>query len=135
MSQENVEVVRTAIEAVNRRDLRALADASTDDLEIVSTLTAANLGGATHDGRDAWVSYFAAMDESWEDWRIEGFEVLDAGDDRVACLCRLVSRGQHSGVPVERAVGIAYQLLDGRMRRIRSYLDPAEALDAVGLRE
>ena len=135
MSRENVEIVRAAIEAFNRRDLSALASASTDDLEIVSTLTAANLGGRTYRGTDAWVKYFAAMDESWKDWRIEDFEVLDAGDDRVACLCRLVGKGQHSGVPVERAVGITYQLLDARLWRIRSYLDAGEALEAVGLRE
>ena len=131
MSQENVEIVRTAAEAFNRRDLNALATVSSNDLEIVSTLTA-NLGGASYHGRDAWVSYYAAMDESWEDWRIEDFEVLDARDDRVACVCRLVGRGQDSGVSVDRAVGMTYRLLDARLWRIHSYLEPAEAFETAG---
>ena len=35
MAQENVEIVRTAIEVFNRRDIGALVDRSEGDLEIV----------------------------------------------------------------------------------------------------
>lgn len=136
MSQNNVSVVATAIEAFNSRDVGALVELSEGDLEIVSALTAANLGGSTYRGEtEAWKDYFAAMDETWEEWRIEGAELRDAGDDRVACLCHLVGRGKASGVPVERAVGIVFRISDGKLWRIRSYLDPSEALDAVGLSE
>ena len=136
MSQENVEIVRTALEVFNRRDIRALEGLSQKDLEIVSMLTAANLGGATYRGLEAWTAYFAAMDETWDAWGIAGdFELLDAGDDRVVCLCRLVGEGKHSGVPVERAVGITFSMRQARLWRIRSYLDPMDALEAVGLRE
>jgi ketosteroid isomerase-like protein len=135
MSRANVEIVETAIEAFNRRDISALVDLSQEDLEIVSALAAANLGVATFRGTEGWTGYFAAMDETWEEWRIEDFEVIDAGDDRVACLCRLAGRGKHSGVPVERAVGITFETRQARLWRIRSYLDPADALEAVGLSE
>ena len=135
MSRENVEVVKAAIDAFNRRDMRALADLSHEDLEIVSVLTAANLGGATYRGSEAWPSYFAAMDETWEEWQVEEIQVFDGSDDRVACLCRMVGKGKHSGVPVQRAVGITYHFRQAHLWRIRSYLDPDEALDAVGLRE
>ena len=136
MGQENVEFIRTSIEVFNRRDIRALVDRSEGDLEIVSALTAANLGGSTHHGAtQAWTDYFAAMDESWEEWGIEDAELRDAGDNRVACLCRLVGRGKVSGVPVEREVGIVFRIRDGKLWRIRSYLDPLEALEAAGLSE
>ena len=136
MSQENVEIVGTAIEVFNRRDVGALVELSEGDLEIVSALTAANLGGATYRGEtEAWTDYFAAMDETWEEWGIEDAELRDADDDRVACLCRLVGRGKVSGVPVERGVGIVFRIRDGKLWRIRSYLDPSEALEAVGLSE
>lgn len=133
MSGQNVAIVESALQAFNRRDLNALAGLSYADLEIVSTLTAANLGGSTYLGSDAFTGYFAAMDESWDEWRIEDFDVLDASDDRVACLCRLVGKGRQSGVPVERPVGITYRIRDEKLWRIRSYLDPDEALKAVGL--
>ena len=107
---------------------------SQENVEIVATaLTAANLGGATYEGSDAFTAYFAAMDESWDDWHIEDAEFFDADGDRVASRCRLVGTGKHSGAPVERVVGITYRIKDGRMWRIRSYLDPDEALEAAGL--
>jgi len=136
MSQENVRVVATAIEVFNRRDIPALVDLSQTDLEIVSALTAANLGGSTYRGvAHAWTEYFAAMNETWERWGIENADLRDAGDDRVACLCCLVGQGKQSGVPVERAVGIIFRLKDRKLWRIRSYLDPTEALQAAGLSE
>jgi ketosteroid isomerase-like protein len=133
MSRTNVKIVEQALEAFNPRDMSALAALSHEDLEIVSTLTAANLGESTYRGSDAFTAYFAAIDESWDEWRIEDIELLDGGEDRVACLCRLVGRGKQSGVPVERAVGIAYRIRDEQLWRIRSYLDPGDALDAAGV--
>jgi ketosteroid isomerase-like protein len=135
MSQENVELVHRAREAFNRRDFRALAELTHDDLEFVSVLTAVDAGGGTYRGPQAWVSYFARMDDTWEDWQVEDFRVFDAGDDRVAAAFRLVGTGKSSGVRVERAVGIAYWLRDGKFWRMRSFLDPGEALEAVGLSE
>jgi ketosteroid isomerase-like protein len=133
MSQENVELVLRAREAFNRRDLRALAELTHDDFEFVSVLTAVDAGGGTYRGPDAWGSYFARMDDSWADWQVEDFRVFDAGDDRVAALFRLVGTGKSSGARVDRAVGVGYWLRNGKFWQMRSYLDPADALEAVGL--
>jgi len=135
MSQENVEIVQRAADAFNRRDMRALAEASHEDLEFVSVLTAVDAGGASYRGSGAWASYFQAMNETWEDWHAEGFRFFDAGEDRVVGVFRLVGKGKHSGAPVEREIGLAYRIRDGKLWRMRSYLDPGEALEAVGLRE
>ena len=136
MSQENVELVNTAIEVFNRREIGALADISLENLEISSALVAAKLGESTYRGKKAaWTGYFAAIDEAWDAWRIEDPVLRDAGDEGVACLCRLVGLGKHSGAPVERAIGIIFRIKDRKLWRIRSYLDPAEALEAVGLSE
>ena len=135
MSQENVELVRAAIDAFNRRDLRALAELSHPDLEFVSVLTGVDAGGATYRGSEAWASYFEVMDETWEEWQVGDFRLFDAGDDRVAGLARVVGKGKHSGVPVDRVVGFAYRIRDGRVWRMRAYPDPNDALEAVGLRE
>jgi ketosteroid isomerase-like protein len=135
MSQENVELVHRAREAFNRRDLRALAELVHEDFEFISVLTAVDARGGTYRGPQAWASYFARMDDSWEDWRVEDFRAFDAGDDRVASVFRLVGTGKSSGARVDRPAGIAYWLRDGKFWRMRSYLDPAEALEAVGLSE
>ena len=134
VSQENVEIVKTAIEALNRRDMRVLAELSQDDLEITSDLTA-YLRGATYRGTAAWTNYVEAMDEMWKEWRIEGLEACDGGQDRVACRSRLVGKGKLSGVPIEVALGLTYQLLQGGIWRVRFHLDPAEAFVAVRMLE
>ena len=116
MSQD-VEIVHKAGEAFNRQDVDALVALSHEDLEFVSALTAVEAGGGTYRGLDTWAEYFAAMDEAWEEWRVEDLEVFDAGEDRAAGVFRLVGTG------------------DGKLWRMHSYLDPAEAFEAVGLRE
>ena len=135
MSQENVEVVHRAGEAFNRHDAEALAAMSDDDLEFVSALASVETGGVAHRGPRAWIAYFARMDEVWGDWRVEDLEVFDAEGDRVAAVFRLVGEGRTSGVPVDHRIGLAYTMREGKLWRMRSYLDPQEALEAVGLSE
>ena len=135
MSRENVEVVHKAREAFNREDLRALADMADDDLEFISVFSALDSGAATYRGPESWADYFAAMHETWTEWQVEDFRVFDAGEDRVASLFRLVGTGRRSGVPVERPGGMAYWFRNGKIWRLRSYADPEDALEAVGLRE
>ena len=134
MSAENVEIVRRALDAFNRRDLRALeAEFCHDDFEFVSFFTAVDAGEATYRGANAWGEYAAVMDEMWADWRVEDIRLFDAGERGVACLMRLDGRGKHSGVPVDRPIGLTYRLRDGRLWRVRSYANPAEALAVAGL--
>ena len=135
MSRENVEIVHRAGEAFNRHDVEALAAISDDDLEFVSALAAVETGGVAYQGPRAWGAYFARMDEMWDDWHIEDLEVFDAEGDRVAAVFRLVGKGRASGVPVDHRIGLAYRMRQGKLWRMRSYLDPEEALEAVGLRE
>jgi ketosteroid isomerase-like protein len=134
MSQENVDLVWGLVEAFNGRDMGRLAELSHEDLEFVSVLAVA-AGGATYRGSETWTSYFAAMDETWEEWQVEDSRVFDGGEDRVAGVFRIVGTGKHSGAPVEHEIGLAYRIREGKLWRMRSYLDPGEALEAAGLRE
>src|SRR4051812_30132891 len=134
MSQENVEVVEQAIEAFNLRDLDILAALSDEDVEFVSVMAAGEAGSGKFRGRETWIRYFNTMDESWDGWRVEGHEVFDAGDAHVAATFSIVGTGKRSGAPVEHKIGVAYTLRNGKLRRLRSYANPAEALEAVGLR-
>jgi ketosteroid isomerase-like protein len=113
MSQENVEVARRAWRAFNERDLPALADFSDEDLEFVSVLSAVD--ESSYRGKDTWATYLAAMDQTWADWRSEDLRIFDGDGDRVAAVFRMVGTGKASGVPVEREVGMAYTMRQGKL--------------------
>ena len=132
MPETNVELARRAIEAFNRRDFDAMAEVSHEDVEFTSVLTAVDAGAATYRGTDAWTSYFAVMNQTWDAWRIEDADIRDAGGDAVAAVLRLVGTGKHSGAAVERTVGLTYRIRDGRLVNVHAYLEPADALAAVG---
>lgn len=133
MSRDDVEFVERAVAAFNARDFEALYELSHPDLEFTSILTAVDAGGATYRGRRAWERYFESMDDLWDGWRLEDVDIRDGEPGRVACILRLVGAGRHSGVPVERRIGVSYLIRDGQVRRLTAHPDPEDALRAVGL--
>jgi ketosteroid isomerase-like protein len=133
MSQENVEIVRGAIEAFNRRDLARLTALCDEDFEFVSLFTAVDADGATYRGASAWTEYAERMDETWDGWTIVDIRISDAGEEGVVALFRLVATGKLSGMPVQREVGAAYRLREGKLWRMRSYPEPGDAFRALGL--
>ena len=136
-SRENVELVHTAIDAFNRQDLAALADFCAEDFEFVSVLAAVD-AGAPHisgpRGLERGTSRACATPAGGVvDRRFPG---LRRRADSLAAVVRMTGRGQHSGVTVDRTIGMTYRLRDGKVSRMRvAYLEPHEALEAVGLSE
>ena len=58
----------------------------------------------------------------------------DAGD-RVVVLVRQRARSKSTGMPVEMSFAQVWIIRDGKAARMEMYSDPAEALEAAGLRE
>ena len=56
-------------------------------------------------------------------------------DDSVVLLGRADGRGRGSRVKVDMPLGVIYDFRDGRISRVRTYLDHGEALRAAGLAE
>jgi len=75
-----------------------------------------------------WIGSFA-------DWSFRIERLIDAGDDQVVVLAHQTATGKGSGVPVELHLGQVQELEDGRVIRVRNYLEHAEALEAAGLSE
>lgn len=131
MSTENVDRFADYALAFNSRDFRAMADLTHPDFEFVSILTAVD--ETTYSGSDAWTHYFAAMDQAWEEWNTDDFRIIDAGGEQLAVICDLAGTSKHEGVQLEREIGMTCAFRDGKIWRMRSYLDPGDALVAVGL--
>jgi ketosteroid isomerase-like protein len=134
MSQENVEIVRRAYDALNRGDFDgALADAS-PDFEYVASGIITGAGGVyrgPEEFRRAFIEWFWA---EFDEPRMEVREVTEAGDQvLVSAINR--GRGRQSGVETSWQIWQLWTVRDGRIVRGRGFASKAEALKAVGLRE
>jgi ketosteroid isomerase-like protein len=130
MSEENVEIVRRAVDAFNARDTERLLSMCDPEIEFRSAVEQ-----KTYRGLDELVRYREGVAAVMEDFHIEDSRLLDAGGDRVVQLYRLVGRGAGSGVPVSREVGAIWQLRNGKLQKGEVFLDQRQALEAAGLRE
>jgi ketosteroid isomerase-like protein len=132
MSQENVEIVKRLLDAFNKRDVDAFAEITTPDFEWITSMAAVE--GEIFRGREGIETYFGRMRDAWEEFLVHVEDYRDLGE-RLLCLGRLEGRGLASGVPVSAPLDILYDLRDGRISRMHSYLDHDQALRAAGLAE
>ena len=72
--------------------------------------------------------------ESWEQVTTAAEQLIDAGD-QVVVIAEWRGRGKTSGVFTTWRYGSVYTLRGGKVTRIDSFTDPAEAFEAVGLSE
>jgi ketosteroid isomerase-like protein len=133
MSQQNVQVVKLLMAAVDRRDIDTFAGVVTADFEWFP-LFAAHVEGDVYRGRAGIETFLAEVDETWEEFRPMPEEYRDLGD-RVLALGRLRTRGRASGAPNDSPWGGVYDVRGGQISRIRTYLDHGEALRAAGVSE
>ena len=132
MSRENVELVKRLIDAFNRRDVEGFAEITTTDFEWITSMAAVE--GEIFWGREGIDTYFARMREAWDEFLALAEDYRDLGE-RVLWQGRLEARGLGSGVPVSAPLDILYDIRDGQISRMHSYLDHSEALRAAGLEE
>jgi ketosteroid isomerase-like protein len=132
MSKVNLEVMRTAMEAFNRRDGKAFDALLSEDAEIIPVR--ASLEGTTYRGGDAGTQYCAAVETTWQDlgWEIEE---LKARGDLVLAVGHIRGHGRDSGVTIDSRAGWIAEFRDGLILRFHTYADRDEALEAAGLSE
>ena len=128
-----MEIVKRWVDAFNRRDLDALLDTVVPDFAFLPAM-ADTIDGNRFQGREGMEAYFVDVDSAWEELRLIYDEYRDLGD-RVLTLGRIEGRGRGSGAVVETPQGAVGEFRDGKLSSARSYLDHAEALQAVGLEE
>jgi uncharacterized protein len=134
MSKESVERVRRSLDGWNRGDVDAWLATAHPEIEFISAIARQIEGDET-----VWRGH-AGLRRFWDEWHsvwnlnIEVSEMHDLGDTVVA-LGRIQTRGKASGVELESPVAYVFEFEEGLTRKVRAYMDPSEALQAVGLRE
>ena len=128
MSQENVETVGRAIAAINARDIDGYLACCTENVELLTPLA-----GAEYLGADGIRRFFTDIEDIGPDFRIEVQRVQAIGDSNVIAFMRVRSTGRASGIVTGAESANVYDFIDGKISRIRIFLDRDEALKAVGL--
>ncbi len=134
MSQENVEIVRRLVEALNARDLDKYYFEFFDP-EVEYQTSAEDPDAATHRGRQAYKRYVEQWIESFDGLHVDVEEYIDVGDDRVFTWSRFTGLGRTSGVPADWYLAVIFTIRDGKVVRGEENFDRNEALEAAGLRE
>jgi ketosteroid isomerase-like protein len=132
VSREKMDVVRRAVAALNARDLDGYLACCTEDVELHTPLEAFV---GVYDGRDGIKRWLVDVEDAAPDFHIDLQDVKAVGSHLVLAFAHLGSTARASGVPLAGDSGNVYDLVDGKIRRTRIFLDRADALKAVGPEE
>ena len=132
MSQENVEIVRGAADAFNRRDVDAWL--THFDPDIVWYAFPDEPDPGPFHGRDAVRAMAARWMEVLSDFRLEAKEFIDAGE-YVLMPARMLGRVRDSDAEVTVDEIYVNKCRNGKIAEVRECRTKEEALEAVGLRE
>ena len=133
MSQENVEVVKGAVDAFNAHELDRYLSFLAPEFEYFDHMGAvAEVQGS---GIDAIRRQVEGWFDSFPDFRASVDEFIDAGD-RVVSVTTWQGTGAGSGLPYYQEAAEVVTVRDGKIIRAElGFVDRAAALEAAGLRE
>ena len=98
-----------------------------DDIEYVNPPYAIEPG--TRYGRES----FKVVRDTWEDFRFEIDEFVDAGGDVLVTLGRYTASGPSSGIQLTGEHGYVWTIRDGQAVRFEWFQSHREALEAAGV--
>jgi ketosteroid isomerase-like protein len=133
MSQENVEIIKAAIAALNRGDWDEALSYAAPDAKWDTSRDLSEWRGVyeTHESvRHAFEGFY----DPWKFWRIEIDEFIQVGEDTVVTRQTGYFRGRED-IEVTTRTNWLWTFRDGAMTELTSYPEWEEALEAAGMRE
>jgi ketosteroid isomerase-like protein len=134
MSQENVEIARTAFNAMSRGGFDEALTYVDPEVEFEPPDEALERP-SNFKGHEALRERWSTLMEPFEGLHLEPVEFIDVDDETVITVFRIQVRGKASEVPVEAEPAYVLAIRNGKIMRMRAYLQRDQALEAAGLRE
>jgi ketosteroid isomerase-like protein len=132
VSQENLEIVDTALDAFMRGDYEGVLRTCAEDIEITQAAGFAGVPAKQH-GHAGLLEAFGMWPEEWDDYRIEILRIADLGSHvLVTQIAR--GRGKGSGIPVAMPLALLFAVRGGKIREWLIFAEEHEALEAAGLK-
>jgi ketosteroid isomerase-like protein len=123
----NLQIVQSVLQDWCDGDLSL--DAFDDDVEWDATVFP---DGSVEHGHEGIRRFLRRWLGTWEEYRFEVEQVLDAGD-RVLAFVRERGHGRGSDVPIDIRTAMLFTLRGGKIVRFRGSLDRSTALAEAGL--
>jgi ketosteroid isomerase-like protein len=132
MSQQNVEVVRSAHEALNGGDVDALV--ALCDPAFRLDMSDRVLNPTVYEGHGGIRRFYGEVRDVWASYTWEPERLIESGDQVVALL-RSSGTGRGSGIEIKRETAMVWTVHEGRATSLRFFRNRADALEAAGVRE
>ncbi len=133
MSQENLEIARRGIDAVNRGDRDEWLAGFAPDAEWHTTGRFADEG--VYRGRAGLERLWAEFRGDIEEPRFSVSDIRAVGEERVFVAGAMTGRGKQSKAGFEEPHWFVLTFRDGLTVRVETYRDSVRALEGAGLRE
>src|SRR5688500_11404367 len=119
MSQENMEILRAATDAVNRGDWDGYASFLHPEVEWETSGIYFEAG--TYRGREEVLNYVLGGRDDFDSYTVEIEELVAADDETVVGDVRVRGIGRRSRVPVDVAFTVVARFREGLMYRLRNF--------------
>ena len=130
MAEQNVEVVRRALDALAEGGVEAMLPFVDEDFEMATPpeLAAEPDTYRGHDGVRRWFeSFYEVMDRVG----LEAVELAAVGEDQVVASLRMSARGGTTGIEVTQDTEAVCTVADGKLREMKFFASRPEALAAA----
>jgi len=134
MSEENVEIARQAIDALNEGGLDSWRSLGFLDDAFVFEEPPEQPAPRIARGREAAVQVYREFDETWAEHRSHPEEIRAIDEQRVLVLSIEHFRGR-DGLEITQPCGTILTLRGGKITRMQSFWERTTALEAAGLSE
>ena len=130
MPEENVEVVRRALDALAEEGVEAMTPFVHEEFEMStpSELAAEPDTYRGHEGMRRWFdSFYEVMDRVG----LEAVDLTAVGEDQVVASLRITARGGTTGIELTQDAEALCTVADGKVREMQFFASRTEALAAA----
>jgi hypothetical protein len=129
MSEQNVDLVRSAYDAFERGDVPAVLAAFADDIEWVEA-EGMPYGGVYRGGDAVAQNVFGPITEDVDGFALAIEQLIGSGAT-VAAVLRYTGTGKATGKALDVPAVHVWDIRDGKLARFRQYIDTVKYAEAV----
>jgi ketosteroid isomerase-like protein len=135
MSEENFELLRQTVDAINCGDIDGALEDAADDFEVDWSNAIGPGRRGIHSGKDAVREFWRSFVEAFDELRWDFEEIIEVDESRVIAVNHVRASGRGSGASVDSMSALLWTISDGKARSVKLFQSKAEALEATGLSE